>query len=320
MTVRHFSVIMINLFDDSHKELLLSVLRDENQHELALVGGDGVPVISRHLWIISSMVRSILQSLDNLEDVKLILPEFSRDEISKLVKIFEMKTGDTLDVDRGTMELIEMLGVYIPIERNEASDTQKSKSGNSSKDKLGEEDEVEILLVSSDSEDDGEVNEREEYIGNSSEEDKQDTEAEPDENIDEEGDEDDRSLRHEVDKGEEGTKCAECGAQFANKHNLLRHIQSKHGGIKYSCTLCEFETAHQTNLQRHIQSEHEGIKYPCNQCGQQFTQQRNLLPAMFALNMLLKTAPLCRFIITLITRILDPFMYGLNVSLKIIRC
>ena len=197
MTSRHFSVIMINLFDDSHKELLLSVLRDENQHELALVGGDGVPIKSRHLWIISSMVRSILQSLDNLEDVKLILPEFSRDEISKLVKIFEMKTGDTLDVDRGTMELIEMLGVYIPIERNEASDTQKSKSGNSSKDKLGEEDEVEILLVSSDSEDDEEVNEREESIGSGTEEDSQGTEAaETDANINEEKEEDDETLSH----------------------------------------------------------------------------------------------------------------------------
>ena len=45
----------------------------------------------------------------------------------------------------------------------------------------------------------------------------------------------------------------------------------------FYCKQCEYKATHKSNLLRHIRSKHEGIKYPCDQCYYEATQKSNLL-------------------------------------------
>merc|ERR1712150_423385 len=84
-------------------------------------------------------------------------------------------------------------------------------------------------------------------------------------------------LRHFRSK-HEGVKypCNQCDYQFTTHGSLLSHIQNKHEGIKYPCNQCDYQATDKGNLQRHIQSKHDGVKYPCNQCDYQATDKGNL--------------------------------------------
>ena len=72
------------------------------------------------------------------------------------------------------------------------------------------------------------------------------------------------------------SQCPQCDAVFANKHNMLRHVTSKHEGVKYPCSQCDYKATEQSKLKRHIESVHEGMKYPCSQCDYKATTQSNL--------------------------------------------
>ena len=71
-------------------------------------------------------------------------------------------------------------------------------------------------------------------------------------------------------------KCEECGEGYSWRTALVRHIISKHEGVRYSCNKCVYRTKHKPNLNRHKQAIHEGIKFSCNQCEYQATHQRHL--------------------------------------------
>jgi len=71
-------------------------------------------------------------------------------------------------------------------------------------------------------------------------------------------------------------KCQQCDYQPTRKDNLVRHVQSKHEGLKYPCQQCDYQATQIGHLQLHIKSKHEGIKYPCQQCDYQATQIGNL--------------------------------------------
>jgi len=71
-------------------------------------------------------------------------------------------------------------------------------------------------------------------------------------------------------------ECDQCDSKFAHQGSLIRHIQSKHEGVKYPCNQCDYQASQQGTLIRHIQSKHEGVKYPCNQCEYQATQKGSL--------------------------------------------
>ena len=70
--------------------------------------------------------------------------------------------------------------------------------------------------------------------------------------------------------------CDQCNNQFTQKSSLSAHIQSKHEGIKYVCNQCDYQTGYQSDLTVHIQSKHEAVKYACDKCDCQFTQKSNL--------------------------------------------
>jgi len=64
----------------------------------------------------------------------------------------------------------------------------------------------------------------------------------------------------------DSSQCPECNAVFTYRQAMLRHVRTKHEGVKYPCSQCDYTFTQQSNLKQHIESVHEGLKYPCNQC------------------------------------------------------
>ena len=80
----------------------------------------------------------------------------------------------------------------------------------------------------------------------------------------------------EPDSGNQLHKCGECGAGYKWKHALVRHIRSKHEGVRYPCNQCEYQATTQGSLKTHKESIHEGVKYSCNKCEFHATQKGDL--------------------------------------------
>ena len=74
----------------------------------------------------------------------------------------------------------------------------------------------------------------------------------------------------------EAKSCTECGKEFYNKENMVRHYRSKHEVIKYPCDQCDYQATAQRSLQEHIESKHEGLRYVCHLCDYQAYRERNL--------------------------------------------
>ena len=45
--------------------------------------------------------------------------------------------------------------------------------------------------------------------------------------------------------------------------NLIRHIESRHEGVRYPCSECEFISTRANELKIGVESKHEGVRYPC---------------------------------------------------------
>ena len=74
----------------------------------------------------------------------------------------------------------------------------------------------------------------------------------------------------------DSSQCPQCNVVFTHRHNMLKHVRSKHEGVKYPCSQCDFKASLQSSLKIHIKSIHEGVKYPCSQCDYKATQQGHL--------------------------------------------
>ena len=71
-----------------------------------------------------------------------------------------------------------------------------------------------------------------------------------------------------------GYPCDQCDYKATVKNDLLRHIKSRHEGVKYPCNQCDYNTTQKTYyLLTHMKSKHKGVKYPCDQCDYKATQR-----------------------------------------------
>lgn len=79
-------------------------------------------------------------------------------------------------------------------------------------------------------------------------------------------------------------KCSGCDRSFSDSSHLLRHIREQHEGKArvtkkhFPCTYeaCTSVYTEPHNLKRHIEAEHLGIRYTCDLCGSQSTSKNNL--------------------------------------------
>ena len=61
--------------------------------------------------------------------------------------------------------------------------------------------------------------------------------------------------------------CKVCDMNFARRdlllsHNLTFHVTEK----KFACDQCDFKATLRDNLLKHIKSRHKGVKFQCDQC------------------------------------------------------
>ena len=50
--------------------------------------------------------------------------------------------------------------------------------------------------------------------------------------------------------------CEECGHTSTDKYELKKHMQGKHGDMRYQCDLCLFRTGWIKSLKRHREEKH----------------------------------------------------------------
>ena len=61
-------------------------------------------------------------------------------------------------------------------------------------------------------------------------------------------------------------QCPQCNTVFTDRRNMMRHVRSKHEGVRYPCNQCDYKAASQSYLKLHIESVHYGVRFPCSQC------------------------------------------------------
>ena len=73
-----------------------------------------------------------------------------------------------------------------------------------------------------------------------------------------------------------------CDYKATQRGDLMKHTNSIHKGVSFSCDQCNYKTAQNSNLFRHIESKHEGLKFkfPCDQCDYRAKQKFNLMRHM----------------------------------------
>ena len=66
-------------------------------------------------------------------------------------------------------------------------------------------------------------------------------------------------LEFETNDQEPRFQCAYCDRIFNWKHNLARHIQSVHEGVKFPCQVCPMIYSNQDCLRRHMKARLENL-------------------------------------------------------------
>ncbi|ESO85702.1 hypothetical protein LOTGIDRAFT_107543, partial [Lottia gigantea] len=62
--------------------------------------------------------------------------------------------------------------------------------------------------------------------------------------------------------------CKQCDFNSNQKHNMLRHIETRCSVKKFGCERCSFTSVHRSNVQRHVFRVHEKYRYKiCKLCG-----------------------------------------------------
>ena len=104
---------MVHFQSENHSVQVLAALQKKNRNgcEVLIIGNDNVISHSDNLWILSPLVRSIIDSLGNIRDNQIILPDFSYEDIKTGLEITEGKEGDVLKFNSSTKDLLETLGM-----------------------------------------------------------------------------------------------------------------------------------------------------------------------------------------------------------------
>ena len=104
---------MMNLQSENHSVQVLAALQKKTRNgcDIFLSGNDNSRYQSDSLWILSPLVRSTIDSVGNIRDNLIILPDFSYDDIKTGLEITEGNRREVLRFNSSTKHLMEILGV-----------------------------------------------------------------------------------------------------------------------------------------------------------------------------------------------------------------
>ena len=137
---------MMHFQSDNHSDQVLAAVQSENGCDILLIGNDNVSSHSDSLWILSPLVRSIIDSLGNIRDNLIILPDFSSEDIKTGLEITEGNKGEVLRFNSTTKHLLDTLGLDLSNSWTEGVVGQSSCTDNLEIDA----DNIDELLQSSD--------------------------------------------------------------------------------------------------------------------------------------------------------------------------
>ena len=108
---------MMRLTSENHSVQVLDALQKLtwNDCKIFLSGNDNSRYQSDNLWILSPLIRSIIDSLGNIRDNLIILPDFSYEDIKTGLEITEGNKGEVLVFNSSTKHLLETLGICFDI-------------------------------------------------------------------------------------------------------------------------------------------------------------------------------------------------------------
>ena len=105
-------MIMMSIQSRHHKALVLEALQNIPEVDIRIAGHSQERTSSDSLWMFSPLVRSIMDSVNNTEDLLMILPDFScRDIKTALDLMTGNKREDLLVFNSTTRIILETLGV-----------------------------------------------------------------------------------------------------------------------------------------------------------------------------------------------------------------
>ena len=111
-TNRKSTVIDIMLLQsENHSDQVLTALQDKNDIDILIIGNDGVTTHTSMLWVFSSLIRSLIDSLGNISETAVILPDFSYDDINTCLEMIEGNRRKVLLFNSTTKHLLEVLGI-----------------------------------------------------------------------------------------------------------------------------------------------------------------------------------------------------------------
>ena len=102
---------MILLKSRHHTAQVLQALQNLNECEILIVGKDKASACSDSLWIFSPLVRSVIDSLKNIEEHMIIFPDFSSEDIKTALDVIKGNGLKDLAFNSTTKILLETLGI-----------------------------------------------------------------------------------------------------------------------------------------------------------------------------------------------------------------
>ena len=261
---------MMRLESENHSDQVLAALQNKNGCDILLIGKDNVSSHSDSLWIFSPLVRSIIDSLRNVDQNLLIIPDFSSEDIKTVLDIIDTgRDGTEVCYNFTTKDLLETLGLNL-----------KNKNCSNSDVKEEREDFVQVMLLApnSDFEFNPDDDETESEAGKV-----KIAELTPKKNIKIENDKKVLRAQLEMDILDPDKSTITPCPQDHLDPNVLREqklqevkwLLSNENGI-WTCRKCEKTFQTKCGLRKHSELHVKGLLYSCHRCEQIFHKKSSL--------------------------------------------
>ena len=95
-----------------HYDQVLEALQSRRDFELSIVGNESLSTQSSSLWLYSPFIRSIVDSLKNVQENVVLLPDFSCQEVKAGLEVIESSYKEIITFNSTTRNLLETLGIH----------------------------------------------------------------------------------------------------------------------------------------------------------------------------------------------------------------